>query len=226
MKTRQREKNIVTAVLAVVGVVWLLSLAPAGDLEPPPGPPGSTMHTLDEVYNLHAPPPRFETSVDRGTTHIYMKVGDIVGEAQEQNYKGWSNVAAFKQVHATPPDISSGLLSRGSVVFQDILISKPIDKASPKLAEAVCNGTVIPEVQIHMTGSYDGSGPVKYYGCELLKVLITGYVISGSGQSEDVPTEEVTLTFETIKVTYTETDDAGSPRGEVEYQWTIEPGES
>ncbi len=58
MKTSQREKNIVTAVLAVAGVVWLLSLAPAGDLEPPSAP-GPTMHTLDEVYNLHAPAPGF-----------------------------------------------------------------------------------------------------------------------------------------------------------------------
>ncbi len=224
MKTRQREKNIVAAVLAVAGVVWLLSLAPAGDLEPPSAP-GPTMHTLDEVYNLHAPAPGFETSVDRGTTHIFMKVDGVVGESTDDVHRDWCNVISFKQAHAMTVGTSSGGTRYQSVVFEDVLVVKPIDKASPKFAEAVCRGTVFAKVEIDVTGSYDGSGPVKYYyGYELRNVVITGYIIGASGQNEDLLTEEVTFAFETIRVKYTETDDAGSFKGNVEYQYDIEEG--
>lgn len=168
MKTTEKERNVVVGILAIAGVLWLLSLAPAGDLDPPSAP-GPTMHTLDEVYNLHAPPPAFETSVDRGTTHIFMKVEGIDGEAQEQAHKDWCNVISFKQAHAM---ISAGGGTReGDVAFEEIRVVKPIDKASPKLALAVCNGTTFATVKIHVTGSYGGSKRlVKYYGYELLNV--------------------------------------------------------
>jgi type VI protein secretion system component Hcp len=57
-------------------------------------------------------------------------------------------------------------------------------------------------------------------------VLVTSYSIGGSGQAEDVPTEEFSINFEEIKVTYTECDNTGKKKGNVEYSWKVEAGES
>lgn len=39
-------------------------------------------------------------------------------------------------------------------------------------------------------------------GYELKNVLVSSYQVGGAGQSENVPTEEISLNFEEIKVTY------------------------
>lgn len=106
--------------------------------------------------------------------------------------------------------------------MDDINIVKELDKASPKLAESMCNGKVFPKVEIHVTASYTDAGRVTYYAYELKNVKVSNYNIGGSGQSEDVPTEQMSLNFEEIKVTYTENDAAGKKKGNVEYTWKVE----
>ena len=115
---------------------------------------------------------------------------------------------------------------RGDVILDDITCSKELDKASPKIAESVCKGKVYPKVEIDVTASYTDSGRVTYYRYELKNVLVTSYTCCGSGQSEDAPMEDFTLNFEEIKVTYTENDNAGKKKGNIEYSWKVEEGES
>jgi type VI protein secretion system component Hcp len=69
-------------------------------------------------------------------------------------------------------------------------------------------------------------GRVTYYAYELKNVQVISYQISGSGQSESVPTESFALNFEEIKVTYTENDAKGGKKGAVEYSWKVEEGKA
>ncbi len=43
---------------------------------------------------------------------------------------------------------------------------------------------------------------------------------------EDVPTEDFALNYEEIKVTYTENDNKGKKKGNVEYSWKVEEAEA
>jgi type VI protein secretion system component Hcp len=56
--------------------------------------------------------------------------------------------------------------------------------------------------------------------------MVTSYSVSGAGQSEDVPMEDFSLNYEEIKVTYTEHDSKGKKKGNIEYSWKVEEGES
>ena len=85
---------------------------------------------------------------------------------------------------------------------------------------------VFPKVEIDCTASYTDAGRVTYYRYELTNVMVTSYNVSGSGQAEDVPVEDFSLNFEEIKVTYTENDNAGKKKGNVEYSWKVEEGET
>ncbi len=157
----------------------------------------------------------------------FIKFDGVDGEAQDKDHKNWSDVASFSQGLMQPGSSSTGATRRrGDVVLEDIQVSKELDKASPKIAEAVCNGKVFPKVEIHLTASYTDAGRVTYYAYELKNTLVTSYNISGSGQSEDVPMENFSLNFEEIKVTYTEADSKGKSKGNVEYSWKVEEGES
>jgi len=157
----------------------------------------------------------------------YIKFDGVDGEAQDKDHKAWSDLASFSQGLHQPGGASTGpTRRRGDVIVDDIGCVKELDKSSPKIAEAVCKGKVIPKVEIHVTASTTDAGRVTYYAYELKNVLVTSYNISGSGQAEEVPTEEFSLNFEEIKVTYTECDAKGSSKGNIEYSWKVEEGES
>jgi len=157
----------------------------------------------------------------------YIKFDGVDGEAQDKDHKQWSDIVSFTQAVHKPMGGSTGpTRRRGDVVLEDIGVVKELDKASPKIAEAVCKGKVFDKVEIHVTASYTDSGRITYYAYELKKVLVTSYNIGGSGQAEEVPTEEMSLNFEEIKVTYTECDAAGKKKGNVEYSWKVEEAEA
>lgn len=157
----------------------------------------------------------------------YIKFDGVDGEAKDKDHKGWSDLSSFSQGMTQPGGGATGpTRRRGDVILDDLSCAKEIDKASPKLAEAVCNGKIYPKVEIELTASTTDAGRVTYYRYELKNVMITSYNISGSGQSEDVPMEDFALNFEEIKVTYTETESSGKSKGNVEYSWKVEEGES
>ncbi len=157
----------------------------------------------------------------------YIKFDGVDGEAQDKDHQGWSDIGSFSQGVQQPGTGSTGpTRRRGDAILDDVVCVKELDKSSPKLAESVCKGKVYPKVKIHLTASTTDTGRVTYYAYELTNVMVTSYNISGSGQSEDVPTEEFSLNFEEIKVTYTECDSTGSAKGNIEYSWKVEQGES
>ena len=119
-------------------------------------------------------------------------------------------------------DAATGARRRGDAVLGDVVCVKELDKSTPKLAEAILVGTVIPLVEIHVTASYADAGRVTYYAYELKNVQVTSYSISGATQGETRPTEQLSLNFEEIKVTYRVPD-----TGEIiEFSWKVEEGES
>jgi type VI secretion system secreted protein Hcp len=157
----------------------------------------------------------------------FIKFDGVDGEAQDKDHKGWSDILSFSQGLTKPGAGATGpTRRRGDVVLEDISVVKELDKASPKIAESMCKGKVFPKVEIHLTASYTDAGRVTYYAYELKNVQVLNYNISGSGQTEDVPTEDVSLNFEEIKVTYTECDSKGSSKGAVEYAWKVEEAEA
>ena len=109
--------------------------------------------------------------------------------------------------------------TRGEVTLGDVVVVKELDKSSPKLAESALVGKIFPKVEFQLASS---SGTYLKY--ELTNVMVTSYSISGD--ADDRPTEEVSLNFEEIKVTYTEMDSAGNKKGNVEYSWKVEEGTS
>ncbi len=181
----------------------------------------------------------------------YIKFEGVDGESKSKDHEGWSEIISFSQPISSPGGgTTSTTRRRGDVILEDIVVVKQIDKASPKLAEAICKGKVFPKVEIHLTGPSEGSTcQGTFYAYELTNVLVTSYKVTGSNplayalvapapdsilpysgpfivQAVDAPVEEVSINFEEIKVTYTECDSTGKSKGNVEYSWKVEEGES
>ena len=192
-----------------------------------------------------------ETSEPIMHSSAYVKFEGIDGESKIVGHENWSEIVSFSQAISKPSEGATGSSRRrGDVVLEDIIIVKQIDKSSPKLAEKMCKGEIIPKVEIHLTGPSEGSTcQGTFYVYELKNVMITNYEVSGSNplaysliapapditmpssgpfivQAVDAPVEELSLSFGEIKVTYTECDSAGNAMGSVEYSWNVEEGVS
>ena len=153
---------------------------------------------------------------------FFVKFDGIDGEAKEAAHLGWSELLSFDQAHRSTVDASTGL-STGRAVLEDILLSKTIDKASPKLAEAVLTGQTFPSVEIQLTNVGADGARVTYFVYTLEDVRVVSYSVGGSSGGS-VPTEQVSLNFGQIKMTYTEQDSTGGAKGNVGYTWKVEEG--
>jgi type VI secretion system secreted protein Hcp len=93
----------------------------------------------------------------------------------------------------------------GKVNVQDISFTKFIDKSSPKLYEKLANGANIPSLELLIIdASYSGKEPYLIY--TLTNVLVSSVSTGGSG-GEDRLTENISLNFAAIKVSYQAFDD-------------------
>jgi len=155
---------------------------------------------------------------------IYIHFNGIQGEIPLGPWKGWSEVSTVIQKIARP-EVGQGVASRqADPKFEPIEVIKPLDKASPKLAEGALTGRVYDRVQIQwLFPSEKGLQP--YYKLDLDFVQITELVSKGFEDTEvDTDSrarvqEKIVLDFERIEVTYWEYDEDGALLGRVKYLW-------
>ena len=138
METRQKRTKIAVSILVLAGLLMFTLLAMADNFESiaPPSP------DVSEGYEMLA--------------GMFIKFEGVDGEVQSGSYRGWCNALSFSQGQSLPDGGAGTTRQRANVVFEDIVVVKELDKASPKLAEAVCKGKVFPKVEIHLTKSYAG----------------------------------------------------------------------
>lgn len=154
-----------------------------------------------------------------GAVDMFIKIEGIDGEAKDKAHDKWIDVLSFSQGVMRPTDTSGGSTRTRSVAKPvDVKFTKYIDKASPKLAEACCNGAVIPEVTLELIKT-NTPGRVPYMVYKLRNVIVSSYHVSGSADGDSLPIDEISLNYEAIEWKYTELDDAGRPKGDVITFW-------
>ena len=80
----------------------------------------------------------------------FIKFDGVDGESRDKDHKGWIDVLSVSH-GAAPRDAASGLPT-GKRQHRPVTITKPIDKASPELAEALASGRALSNVTIDVAG--------------------------------------------------------------------------
>lgn len=153
---------------------------------------------------------------------IAVKFDGVDGESNFVETVGWSDVLSYSWGAHRPDGGATGASRRrGSTVMEDFVLVKNIDKSTPKIQEKMLRGEVIPKVEIveYLNGQ-------QYWKYELKNVMVTSFVVAGSSDFEGQDLEQITLNYEEIKYTYTERESDGKAKGNVEYEWKVEEGES
>ena len=151
---------------------------------------------------------------------IFIKIGDVKGEAKDAVHKGEIDVLAFSWGMSQPASghIGGGL-GTGKVNVQDLSMTKYIDLSSPDLMLACCNGKHYPEAKLVVRKA--GENPLEYLTITMTDVIISSVSTGGSG-SNDRLTENVALNFAKVKVDYVEQLAGGGKGGTPKMGWDIE----
>ncbi len=151
----------------------------------------------------------------------FMKIGDIKGEARDKTHGDEIDVLAWSwgmSQSGSMHDGSGG--GSGKVNIQDVSFTKYVDKSSPHLMLACCNGKHYPDAQLTVRKS--GDNPVEYVIIKMSPVLISSISTGGSG-GEDRLTENVTLNFGQVMVDYRpQKSDGTKDGGPIPMGWNIE----
>jgi type VI secretion system secreted protein Hcp len=152
---------------------------------------------------------------------MFLELEGVKGETHDKVYKsknamdilawswGLSNTGTFHQG-------SGG--GAGKASFQDISITKYIDKASADLMLDCANGKHLPKGVVTVRKA--GENPLEYLKITMTEVLVTAYTTGGSG-GEDRLTENVSLNFSKVHVEYFMQNAKGGKEAGGEMKWDI-----
>jgi type VI secretion system Hcp family effector len=158
-----------------------------------------------------------ETSIALASD-MFIKLDDIPGEATFQGYERWTEIQSYSHALTAAFDFGGGGGGAGVTRHEPIVFTKRLDKTTPQLFDRMNKGQALVEVQIDFLSA--GEQPFAYLSVRLEDVHITSYSVSASS-GDDRPTEEVSLVYRRIELSYTETNADGSPGETQTVGWDV-----
>jgi type VI secretion system secreted protein Hcp len=151
---------------------------------------------------------------------MFLKIeGEIKGEAQDKAHKGDIDVLAWSWGMSNSGSFhTGGGGGAGKANFQDISITKWVDKSSPVLMLYCANGDHFEKAKLIVRKA--GKTPLEYITIDMKKVMITSVSTGGSG-GEDRLTENVSLNFAEVEVNYVPQKPDGSGDAAIPFTWDI-----
>jgi type VI secretion system secreted protein Hcp len=144
----------------------------------------------------------------------FLKIDGIEGEAQDHKHKNEIQLESWSWgEQQTGTHHAGGGGGAGKVSMQDFHFVKKIDKASPKLFLACAEGEHIKKAVL--TCRKAGKEQQEFLKVTLSDVLVSSYQTGGSGHSDIVPTDQISLNFAKIEWEYKEQKADGTLGGAV-----------
>ncbi|MBS1140753.1 MAG: hypothetical protein H6R13_2206 [Proteobacteria bacterium] len=156
--------------------------------------------------------------------------GVIKGESRDKTHPG--TVEVFNWTHTMRQPKSATASSSGGhtaerVEHGEMIFTKDIDSASPKLSLACSSGAVINDVEIFFYRAFGGKNSVSSTGnarhC-YLKIELKNAIVGSVSQSvleEGIPKEVFSLKYSAVKWTYKELTNDGTAQGAIDGAWNL-----
>ena len=133
----------------------------------------------------------------------FLKIEGIEGESSDSKHKGEIQLESFSWVETNAGSHSHGSGGgAGKVSMQDFHFVMTINKASPKLFLACATGEHIKKAIL--TCRKAGKDQQEFLKVTMSELLVSSYQTGGSGHSDIVPTDQISLNFTKIEFEYKE----------------------
>jgi type VI secretion system secreted protein Hcp len=201
------------AVILAMVTAWMVVTDRAGAASAPAPTVAQAEDVLNAVLALQ------ENGSDDGG-RIFAKYDGVDGESSDENHAEWINIDSYEWGAHVSAATTTASRRRGAAEIDGFVLNFDYEKASPKLEEKLLKGEIIPKLEIELTSSY-GETRATYLRYEMTNVRITDFQVVGE-EGMGLPYVSFANNFEEIKVTYSEYDDEGTLKGNVEYSYKVE----
>jgi type VI secretion system secreted protein Hcp len=133
---------------------------------------------------------------------IYMKFGDIQGSVTTDGFKNWIQLNSFQWGvgrGVSTPHGSEDTREGSEPSVSEVVVTKRMEKASPKLWQDAVGGDFSATVNIVFTTTTKDKVE-KYLSYELTDTGLSGYSVSSGG--DDAPQESLSLNFAKVTWSY------------------------
>jgi type VI secretion system secreted protein Hcp len=150
----------------------------------------------------------------------YLKIDGIDGESQDSKHKAEIDVESWSWGESQVGTHSGGGGGgAGKVQMQDFHFVMKINKASPKLMLACATGQHVKKAVL--TCRKAGGKQEDFLKVTMSDLLVSSYQTGGSGHSDIVPTDQISLNYSKIEIEYKEQKPDGSLGGTVKAGYDI-----
>jgi type VI secretion system secreted protein Hcp len=136
-------------------------------------------------------------SASPAAVDVFLKIPDIPGESEDADHRDEIDIESFSWGTSVSVGRDDSGNTTGLSRLGEIVVRKNEDAASHELTHVVQQNAVLPEVVLSVRAA-GGAGEAKYFRMTLTDARV---VSISPGAAGDVPTEEVTFTFQ--RVTWT-----------------------
>jgi type VI secretion system secreted protein Hcp len=152
-------------------------------------------------------------------TDIFLKLGDIKGESQDDKHKDEIDVLSWAWcVNQTGSMHTGGGGGHGKANFGDLTFAHYIDKAHPVLLKTCATADHIKEATLTLRKA--GKTPQEFLLIKMNDVIITSATPAGSG-GDSGHTSQVTLQFAKVDLEYKPQKPDGSMDAGVHFKYDI-----
>lgn len=137
----------------------------------------------------------------------FMNIDDlrIPGEATSDSHRDWIELTSVMDgMHREGLDASGSNRRRSSVVFDGFHVGKLLDRSSPKLREAIADGTIFTEVEIDIVASCGGNAYTAF-----AITLSTARIeqLESKGGRKEKSSENISFNYSRMETIYTPVND-------------------
>jgi len=155
---------------------------------------------------------------------MFLDLDGIKGEAQTKGFENKIDIHSFSFGASNPSQIAAGTGGGSSKVsLSSVSIQKVVDLATPDLFRSCCSGKHIAKGKITIREA-GGDAPVDYLVIDLTQVFIDG-ISWGSASGGDKPSESVSLSAASVKLTYSAQTAQGSSQKGPSAGWDVKKNE-
>jgi type VI secretion system secreted protein Hcp len=148
-------------------------------------------------------------SLHAAAADYLLEIDGIKGESGDDRHVQAIAIDSFSWGTTNNAASAGGGGGAGKVVFQDMHFTAKVSKAGPQLLLASATGSHYSRVTLTMRKAGGVVGEYQeYYHIQLEDVLISSYSISASGSEagDIVPTDQFSLNFNKVTISYTGLD--------------------
>jgi type VI secretion system secreted protein Hcp len=145
---------------------------------------------------------------------FFLKIDGIEGESMDAKHKGEIPLLSWSFGAAQSGTSSHGSgAGGGKVNFQDFHFVMTVNKSTPKLIEKCADGSHIKQAVLVCRKA--GGEQQEYLKVTFTDILVSSYQIGGSGGSDLVPSDQISLNFSKIEFEYKEQKADGTLGGAI-----------